>query len=97
MFALPRKLSPDEEWGFPWFSVSKKGVSGYAKQRLGPGYRVSHSCPGLAMGSRAAKIGLWELKEERAADKELVAVVEADACGVDAIQLLTGCTMAAQR
>jgi formylmethanofuran dehydrogenase subunit E len=36
-----------------------------------------HWCPGLAIGIRAA---------------ELAAVVETDMCGVDAVQVLTGCT-----
>jgi formylmethanofuran dehydrogenase subunit E len=52
-----------------------------------------HSCPGLAVGYRAAKIALRELAEQRAEDEELVAVVENDACGVDAVQVLTGCTL----
>lgn len=49
-----------------------------------------HSCPGLALGVVASKIALENAK--RAEDEELVAVVENDACGVDAIQALTGCT-----
>ena len=32
------------------------------------------------------------MKSERAPDEEVVAVVETDMCGVDAIQYLTGCT-----
>ncbi len=52
-----------------------------------------HSCPGLAVGYRVAQIALRELKELRSPDEELVAVVENDACGVDAIMLLTGCTL----
>ena len=49
-----------------------------------------HWCPGLAIGIRAAE---WALKEMgRAPDEEIVAVVETDMCGVDAIQYLTGCT-----
>jgi formylmethanofuran dehydrogenase subunit E len=49
-----------------------------------------HWCPGLAVGIRAAE---WALREMgRAADEEIVAVVETDMCGVDAIQFLTGCT-----
>ncbi len=51
-----------------------------------------HLCPGLALGYRAAKAGLAWLKENRAEDEELVAIVETDACGCDAIQVLTGCT-----
>lgn len=49
-----------------------------------------HSCPGLALGIRAAEMALAELG--RASDEEIVAVVETDMCGVDAIQVLTGCT-----
>ncbi len=50
-----------------------------------------HSCPGLASGIRAAEWALTELCA-RSQDEELVAVVETDMCGVDAIQFLTGCT-----
>ncbi|MDZ7641408.1 MAG: FmdE family protein [Desulfurivibrio sp.] len=49
-----------------------------------------HWCPGLAIGLRAAEWALHELG--RAGDEEIVAVVETDMCGVDAIQALTGCT-----
>jgi len=49
-----------------------------------------HSCPGLAIGIRAAELALKEIG--KAPDEEIVAVVETDMCGVDAIQFLTGCT-----
>lgn len=52
-----------------------------------------HVCPGLAIGFKAAMIGLKALGVDRAEDEELVAIVENDACGVDAIQVLTGCTL----
>ena len=52
-----------------------------------------HSFPGLATGYRVAKVALRELGISRAADEELVAIVENDACGVDAVQVLTGCTL----
>jgi formylmethanofuran dehydrogenase subunit E len=52
-----------------------------------------HVCPGLAMGYRAAKIGLQELAARRALDEELVAIVENDACPVDAVMVITGCTL----
>lgn len=49
-----------------------------------------HWCPGLAIGIRAAE---WALREMgKAPDEEIVAVVETDMCGVDAVQYLTGCT-----
>jgi len=51
-----------------------------------------HVCPGLAIGYRMALAGLAALKEIRAEDEDLVAIVENDACGVDALQFLTGCT-----
>ncbi len=52
-----------------------------------------HSCPGLAIGYRVAEVAMKRLRETRSADEELVAVVENDACGVDAVMLLTGCTL----
>jgi len=51
-----------------------------------------HDCPGLAIGFRMASAGLEALESTRAGDEELVAIVENDACGVDALQCLTGCT-----
>jgi formylmethanofuran dehydrogenase subunit E len=51
-----------------------------------------HICPGLVIGYRAAKAGMEWLREKRAEDEELVAIVETDACGADAVQVLTGCT-----
>jgi formylmethanofuran dehydrogenase subunit E len=51
-----------------------------------------HICPGLAIGYHAAMAGMAWLKQNRAQDEELVAIVETDACGADAIQVLTGCT-----
>lgn len=50
-----------------------------------------HLCPGLAMGIQAAQIALAQIGKH-AMDEEVVAVVETDMCGVDAIQFLTGCT-----
>lgn len=51
-----------------------------------------HVCPGLALGFKAATAGMAWLKEHRSVDEELVAIVETDACGADAVQVLTGCT-----
>ncbi len=51
-----------------------------------------HSCPGLAIGYRMSKAGLEFLSGSRSEDEEIVAIVENDACGVDALQCLTGCT-----
>lgn len=49
-----------------------------------------HLCPGLAVGIRAAEVALKEVGRD--GDEEIVAVVETDMCGVDAVQYLTGCT-----
>lgn len=50
-----------------------------------------HLCPGLTMGMQAAAIALREIGSH-SKDEEVVAVVETDMCGVDAIQVITGCT-----
>lgn len=49
-----------------------------------------HSCPGLAIGIRAAEAALKEMAGVEKTD--LVCVAETDMCGVDGIQFLTGCT-----
>jgi formylmethanofuran dehydrogenase subunit E len=50
-----------------------------------------HQCPGLAIGIQVSKAVLQELGKP-ARDEEMVAIVENNSCGLDAIQLLTGCT-----
>lgn len=52
-----------------------------------------HVCPGLALGYRMTLAALQRLAGVRAVDEELVAIVENDACGVDAVQYLSGCTL----
>lgn len=52
-----------------------------------------HSCPGLAIGYRMTLAAMEFLNLNIAEDEELVAIVENDACGVDALQFLSGCTM----
>lgn len=51
-----------------------------------------HSCPGLAIGYRMINAALDGLSKEKAKDEELVAIVENNACGVDAVQYISGCT-----
>ena len=52
-----------------------------------------HSCPGLAIGVRLALDFLEEAGlTGPAGDEELAAVAETDACGVDGVQVVTGCT-----
>jgi formylmethanofuran dehydrogenase subunit E len=50
-----------------------------------------HACPGLALGYRVALCALSKLGD-RAADEEIVAIVENNSCAVDAIQVVMGCT-----
>ncbi|MDO9557204.1 MAG: FmdE family protein [Coriobacteriia bacterium] len=52
-----------------------------------------HLCPGLTIGYRAACIAMERLGVERGSDEQLLGIVETDACGVDAFQYLTGCTL----
>ena len=52
-----------------------------------------HACPGLAIGYRAAEYAMDTLRAGRPDDEELVCIVENDACGVDAIQLVAGCSV----
>jgi formylmethanofuran dehydrogenase subunit E len=51
-----------------------------------------HLCPGLTLGYKASVAGLEWLKGHRSVDEEIVAIVETDACGADAVQVMTGCT-----
>jgi formylmethanofuran dehydrogenase subunit E len=51
-----------------------------------------HACPGLAIGVKACEAAVEKMGISAAFDEELVCIVENDACGVDAIQALTGCT-----
>ena len=52
-----------------------------------------HVCPGLIIGYRVTKVAQSAFRIERSEDEELVAIVENDACSVDAIQVLLGCTL----
>jgi len=51
-----------------------------------------HICPGLLLGVRAAGFAQQYLGVDPDSDEELVAVVETNSCGVDAIQAILGCT-----
>ena len=51
-----------------------------------------HRCPGLMLGYRMAKAAMALVSGDRSEDEEIVAIVENDACGVDALQCVTGCT-----
>ncbi len=52
-----------------------------------------HSCGGLLIGFRAALCAMERLGiTQPSPDEELVCTAENDACGIDAIQALLGCT-----
>lgn len=52
-----------------------------------------HTCGGLALGVRAAMEAQKRFGITRAKDEEVVCVTENDACGVDGIQSVLGCTL----
>ena len=51
-----------------------------------------HSCPGLAIGYKAALYAKELLGLTFSRDEEVVCVAENDACGVDAISVILGCS-----
>ncbi len=51
-----------------------------------------HICPGLLTGVRAAQLAMDQLDIKRDQDEDVVAIVETDSCGVDALQSILGCT-----
>jgi formylmethanofuran dehydrogenase subunit E len=51
-----------------------------------------HICPGLLIGVRAAEFAQKHLDVSSDYDEELLAIVETDSCGVDALQAILGCT-----
>jgi formylmethanofuran dehydrogenase subunit E len=52
-----------------------------------------HECPGLAIGFKACEVAVKKLGVGRAEDEEIVCVTENDACGVDAVQAILGCSI----
>lgn len=52
-----------------------------------------HACGGLTIGYKAALYAMALLETEFSEDERLVCVAENDACGVDAIQVLLGCSL----
>lgn len=51
-----------------------------------------HECPGLAIGFKACEALQEKMEAKFSQDEEIVCVTENDACGVDAVQVITGCT-----
>ena len=52
-----------------------------------------HACGGLTIGYKAAVYAMELLGLTRAEDEAVVCITENDACGVDAIQVILGCTV----
>ncbi len=52
-----------------------------------------HECPGLTIGYRAALYAAKLLKLSFSGDEQVVCISENDACGVDAIQVILGCSI----
>ena len=52
-----------------------------------------HECGGIALGVRACMEAIQRLGIRFSQDEEVVCVTENDACGVDAVQAILGCTM----
>ena len=52
-----------------------------------------HACGGLTIGYKAALYAMALLELTFSADEQVVCIAENDACGVDAIQVLLGCSI----
>lgn len=52
-----------------------------------------HECGGLAIGYQASLYAMELLDVKYSEDEELVCITENDACGVDGIQVILGCTL----
>ena len=52
-----------------------------------------HECGGLTIGYKASLYAIELLKLEFSQDEQVVCISENDACGVDAIQVMLGCSV----
>lgn len=52
-----------------------------------------HVCPGLTIGYRAALLAIDLLGLTFSEDEQVVCIAENDACGIDAIQVILGCSV----
>ena len=52
-----------------------------------------HECGGLTIGYKASVYAIELLKLEFSADEQVVCISENDACGVDGIQVMLGCSV----
>lgn len=73
--------------------MSKKIIEKFDNETLECIKFHGHFCPGIAIGIQASRLAMKLLKAQRPGDEELVCVAENDACGIDAVQFITGCTI----
>ena len=52
-----------------------------------------HECGGLTIGYKASLYAIELLKLEFSQDEQVVCIAENDACGIDAIQVMLGCSV----
>ena len=52
-----------------------------------------HECGGLTIGYKASLYAIELLKLEFSQDEQVVCIAENDACGIDAIQVMLGCSI----
>ncbi len=52
-----------------------------------------HECGGLTIGYKASLYAIALLNLDFSADEQVVCIAENDACGIDAIQVMLGCTI----
>ena len=52
-----------------------------------------HECGGLTIGYKASLYAIQLLNLEFSADEQVVCIAENDACGIDAIQVMLGCSI----
>ena len=52
-----------------------------------------HECGGLTIGYKASLYAIQLLKLEFSADEQVVCISENDACGIDGIQVMLGCSI----
>lgn len=52
-----------------------------------------HECGGLTIGYKAALYAMELLELEFSSDEQVVCISENDACGVDALQVILGCSL----
>ena len=52
-----------------------------------------HECGGLTIGYKASLYGIELLNLKFSADEQVVCIAENDACGVDGIQVMLGCSI----